>query len=102
MQMLNFQRLLPVVSVSNNMLRRGNTAPSFCLVIEKKETCPVSRWSFNLHNMRRNFLDNLIPVHSVAPYEKPNARYMDAPGGARGGEGMANLGRTARLYPACV
>jgi Ca2+:H+ antiporter len=32
----------------------------------------------------------------------PNAPYMDAPGGARGVEVIVNLGRTARLYPACV
>src|SRR5215813_13440993 len=74
MQMLNLNRFLPIISMGDDVFRCCDTAPHSRFIVEREKSGSVPGRSLDLYYMRRNFLDNLIPVHLVTPCDKPNAK----------------------------
>src|SRR5260370_16445298 len=56
-------RLLPSVRVLDDMSCCSNATNVVVIVIKAQKTSSVSVRSFNLHDVRRDFFNKVIPVH---------------------------------------
>lgn len=65
--MVNPDRLLPIVCVRHNVVCRRNSSEGLAFVVEAEKPGAVAARRFDHDDVRRNSLDDLVPVHVSTP-----------------------------------
>lgn len=71
MAVLDSHGFLPSLSVLHNVIGSSDSDKRPVFVIKAKESCPVPLRGLDLHDVRSDLIDDLIPVQRNALFYKP-------------------------------